>query len=46
LQNGLKITTEPPSGLKANLERTFTNVIDRDLFYEADTFLKKTKAEV
>lgn len=46
LQNGLKITTEPPSGLKANLERTFTNVIDRELFYEADTFLKKTQAEL
>jgi len=39
------MTTEPPQGLKANLKRTFTNVIDRDLFYEADLFQKELAAE-
>jgi hypothetical protein len=37
------MTTEPPAGLKANLKRTFTNVIDRNLFYHAEKFEKERK---
>mgnify|MGYP003898771681 CR=1 FL=1 len=36
LQNGVKMTTEPPQGLKANLKRIFTNVIDKELFNSAE----------
>jgi len=31
LQNGLKMTTEPPRGLKANLRRSFLQVADDEM---------------
>ena len=34
LQNGLKMTTEPPRGIKANLKRSYTNIVTSD-FYES-----------
>ena len=30
------MTTEPPQGLKANLKRIFTNIIDKDVYELAD----------
>ena len=45
LQHGLKITTEPPAGLKANLQRTFADLIDKDLFGLAEDFQLKTAAQ-
>lgn len=35
LQSGIKLTNEPPKGLKANLLRTFTDVKESD--YESTT---------
>jgi len=37
LQKGVKVTNEPPSGLRANLVRSFTNIVS------ADDFEKSTK---
>lgn len=42
LQNGIKLTNEPPRGLKANLRRTFTELSDSD--YEATSLLHKAES--
>ena len=39
LQNGLKMTTEPPRGIKANLKRSYTNLVTEDT-YESCKSLK------
>ena len=30
------MTTEPPQGLKSNMKRIFTNVVDQELFNSAE----------
>ena len=34
LQNSLKMTTDPPKGIKANLKRTYTNIITEETYDE------------
>jgi dynein heavy chain len=41
LQNGVKMTTEPPQGLKANLKRIFTNVVDKEVYHSAEASLEE-----
>ena len=41
LQSGIKITNEPPKGLKANLKRTFNEVTEED--YESCSRSKEYK---
>jgi len=35
LQSGLKMTTEPPRGIKANLKRSFTNIVSSDMYEDS-----------
>lgn len=37
------MTTEPPQGLKANLKRVFTNVIDKEVYNAADFSRNETR---
>jgi dynein heavy chain len=41
LQNGVKMTTEPNKGLKANMKRIFSNLIDEGLFNSAEESIKE-----
>ena len=34
LQSGLKMTTEPPRGIKANLQRSYQNIITPETYSE------------
>ena len=41
LQNGVKMTTEPPQGLKANMKRIMSQVIDREIYTMAEVDIAK-----
>ena len=43
LQKSVKMTTEPPQGLRANLKRIFTSIIDKEMFNSADDYLRDTR---
>lgn len=32
LQNSLKMTTDPPKGIKANLKRTYSNIVTQEVY--------------
>jgi hypothetical protein len=34
LQNSLKMTTDPPKGIKANLRRTYSNIVTQETYDE------------
>ena len=41
LQNGVKMTTEPPQGLRANLKRILTSIVDKEMYDSADAHLRE-----
>ena len=43
LQNGVKMTTEPPQGLKANLKRIMATLVDKEVYGLAEAELREGK---
>ena len=43
LQNGVKMTTEPPQGLRANLKRILTSIVDKEMYDSADAHLREAR---
>ena len=44
LQNGVKMTTEPPQGLKANMKRIMTTLVDKEVYGLAEADLREIKS--
>jgi dynein heavy chain len=40
LQMGIKITTEPPKGLKAGISRTFNTIVNQDFLEKVEPYDK------
>lgn len=41
LQSGLKMTTEPPRGIKNNLQRSYMNIVTQEVYDEIQNFYVK-----